>query len=170
HAVGDGRSEEFLYLRSKNAPRRFDYELSEINGAAEIKVEDGAVKFKNESGGGLQIEAPWLVDAKGKRRADVVRWELGAVGENGKRFLSLVILEGAELSYPLVIDPSWSTTGSLATPRNQHTSTLLANGKVLVVGGQGSAILASAELYDPAAGTWAATGSLATARSSQTAT
>jgi hypothetical protein len=42
---------------------------------------------------------------------------------------------------------------------------LLANGKVLVAGGLGATgYLATAELYDPAAGTWAYTGSLATNR------
>jgi hypothetical protein len=48
---------------------------------------------------------------------------------------------------------------------------LLPNGKVLVAGGLGSiAVLASAELYDPANGTWTPTGNLTTARSSHTAT
>jgi hypothetical protein len=48
---------------------------------------------------------------------------------------------------------------------------LLANGKVLVVGGdQHGSPLASAELYDPASGTWTATGSLFFARAFHTAT
>ena len=65
----------------------------------------------------------------------------------------------------------WSATGSLGTARDDHTATLLPNGKVLVAGGEnGSGALASAELYDPATGTWSATGSLATARDYHTAT
>ena len=60
---------------------------------------------------------------------------------------------------------TWTATGSLATARDDHTATLLPNGKVLVAGGvDDSGALASAELYDPASGTWTATGSLATAR------
>ena len=52
-----------------------------------------------------------------------------------------------------------------ASPPHAHTATLLPNGKVLVAGGDdGSASLASAELYDPASGTWTATGSLVTGR------
>ncbi len=48
---------------------------------------------------------------------------------------------------------------------------MLPNGLVLVAGGSGSGgSLASAELYDPAAGTWPATGPMATARYSHTAT
>src|SRR5690348_411670 len=46
---------------------------------------------------------------------------------------------------------TFSNTGSLATARWAHTATLLPNGKVLVAGGgNSSAFLTSAELYDPA--------------------
>jgi Bacterial Ig-like domain (group 2)/Galactose oxidase, central domain/Kelch motif len=76
-----------------------------------------------------------------------------------------------------VYDPvagTWTPTGSLTTARIGHTATLLPNGKVLVAGGGGFAaampLLASAEIYDPVAGTWALTGSLATARGGHTAT
>ncbi len=63
--------------------------------------------------------------------------------------------------------PGWSATGSLGTARIYgHTATLLANGKVLVVGGgtPGNRLTDSAELYDPATGQWSATGSLITPR------
>ncbi len=59
--------------------------------------------------------------------------------------------------------PAWGNTGPLGIARVLHTSTLLANGKILVAGGVGGAI-ASAELYDPATGIWSATGSLSTPR------
>jgi len=72
---------------------------------------------------------------------------------------------------PLTLNPSWTLTGDLNTARNHHTATLLPNGKVLVVGGRdGSSILHSAQLYDPATGTWSVTGSLSTSRIFHTAT
>ena len=56
-------------------------------------------------------------------------------------------------------------TGSMGTAREQHTATLLANGKLLLSGGsEGSNPLASAELFDPAAQTFTLTGNLITAR------
>ena len=69
---------------------------------------------------------------------------------------------------------TWTATGPLAQARFGHTATLLSDGKVLVAGGccnpDGSGMLASAELYDPASGTWAATRPMARARSGHTAT
>ncbi|WP_257462748.1 Ig-like domain-containing protein [Archangium lipolyticum] len=53
-------------------------------------------------------------------------------------------------------------TGSMSTSRDDFTATVLTNGKVLVVGGQGGG--ASAELYDPATGSFSPTGSMPTYR------
>jgi N-acetylneuraminic acid mutarotase len=67
-------------------------------------------------------------------------------------------------------NPHWTPTGNLNIPRSGHTATLLANGKVLVVGGWNDNRLNSAELYDPTSGTWSFTGSLNIARDGHTAT
>ena len=71
-------------------------------------------------------------------------------------------------------------TASMASPRVWHTLTLLPNGMVLAAGGEtdscsGSGCwfagsVATAELYDPAAGTFVATGSMTAARETHTAT
>jgi len=62
-------------------------------------------------------------------------------------------------------------TGAMGTERAAHSATLLANGKVLIAGGFNStANLASAEVYDPAAGAFVATGTMTTVRLSHTAT
>jgi N-acetylneuraminic acid mutarotase len=66
--------------------------------------------------------------------------------------------------------PRWVPTGSLNTARSYHTATLLQDGKVLVVGGQGPNTLDSAELYDPATGTWSVTGHMSRPRVDHTAT
>ena len=66
---------------------------------------------------------------------------------------------------------NWTSTGSMASPRQGQTATLLQNGKVLVAGGvNAGTYLSSAELYDPSAGTWSSAGSMSTVRFGATAT
>jgi len=80
-----------------------------------------------------------------------------------------------DVCYPAMVDPAWTTTGSMATARGYgHTVSVLPSGRVLVAGGDGGTTLASAEIYDAAgnagAGTFAATGSMTTARDNHMAT
>jgi N-acetylneuraminic acid mutarotase len=72
----------------------------------------------------------------------------------------------------------FTATGTLNVARYAHTATVLQDGTVLVVGGfggptstlqSGGGVLASAEIYNPAAGTWTVTSSMTTARMSHTA-
>ena len=107
----------------------------------------------------------------------------GGVADNREK----TVLASAEL-----YDPStgtWTATGSMMTPRSQHTATLLRNGKVLVAGGYCPGLttpqcvsavpagawdpdgaMATAELYDPSIHKWTVTGRMITARSNHTAT
>jgi Kelch motif/Galactose oxidase, central domain len=66
----------------------------------------------------------------------------------------------------------WSRAASLATGREEHTATLLPNGRVLVAGGTDGRgrVLASAELYDPVHNRWTSAGSMAATRIDHTAT
>ncbi len=91
----------------------------------------------------------------------------------------------AELATAELYDPAtgaWSPTGSMNSPRQSPSATLLPGGKVLVAGGlyewprpndiapKPGAVLRSAEIYDPATGNWTATGSLVTPRVVHSAT
>jgi hypothetical protein len=80
----------------------------------------------------------------------------GGSGGNGG------VLADAEIFSP--VTNTWTVTGSMTTPRQNHTATLLLDGTVLVAGGHdpNGQALVGAEIYDPAAGTWTATGSMST--------
>jgi hypothetical protein len=75
-----------------------------------------------------------------------------------------------------IYDPvaaTFSAAGNMVTARVGHTATLLPNGKVLIVGGQGDAAspLATAELFDPATNSFTAvTAVMETGRTTHTAT
>jgi N-acetylneuraminic acid mutarotase len=68
---------------------------------------------------------------------------------------------------------TWSLTGNTHVPHINHVAVLLANGDVLVAGGEnaaGNSALASAELYNPRTGTWSQTGRMKYPRENFTAT
>ena len=85
---------------------------------------------------------------------------------------------GPALDSAEIYDPTTGTfapTAPMTQPRTGHTATLLADGSVLIAGGQrgqgaGSKATATAELYDPATGRFSATGSMAGPRLHHTAT
>ena len=86
-------------------------------------------------------------------------------------------LSSASTSPVLPILGSWTATGAMLEARTNHTATQLVDGRVLVVGGMGTAtgegfanILSSAEVYDPSTGTWTTTGVMLGARAGHTAT
>lgn len=177
---GQAHSEELLLLHDARAPHVYEWEIVETEGISSVVLDGGAIRFLSDAinatsrhasggfshvAGSLQIDRPWVIDATGKRDESAAQWTL--VGEGPMPTAIRLTLTNDRLAYPLVIDPSFSVTGSLLEYRYGNAATLLPNGKVLVAAGYGgptSTWLASAELYDPATGTFTATGSLATAR------
>jgi len=88
--------------------------------------------------------------------------------------VSGTVLGSAELYDP--VTNSWTTAAPLPFARARHTALLLADHRVLVIGGTDSAYPAStsyfptAEIYDPAAQSWSLVGKMNSARVEATAT
>jgi glucodextranase-like protein/Kelch motif protein len=105
------------------------------------------------------LDGKWLVAGGLKRE----RSGFGR-GADGKSLWS-----GSHLSDEVIIsDPTtgnWTNTTPLTAKRAWHTATLLANGRVLVAGGQDDhGDTSSAEIYDAGSRQWTKTGSLNVAR------
>ena len=90
-----------------------------------------------------------------------------------------VFLFGCTLEAAAQTGGTFKPGGNMTTPRFLHTSTLLADGRVLIAGGQRVEAgtfpnffktLASAELYDPSTGTFTPTGDMSTPRTAYSST
>ena len=91
----------------------------------------------------------------------------GIAGDSAELYVPAGVTPPAGLQAgPAPTDPrltgAWIATGSMKTPRVDHTAVRLLDGRVLVAGGSNEAEehMTSAELYDPKSGTWSATADM----------
>ncbi|MFO0675118.1 MAG: hypothetical protein U0169_01160 [Polyangiaceae bacterium] len=163
--------------------------LVDVTGVRGVRMARGTrvVEFLDERGHPrLRMAAPHVEDAKGSRIAASVDvegcafdrdasppWNRAPVRPDSDQ--CTIVVRWPEVAYPAVLDPSWTTTGSLAEGRVFHVATRLPaprDAEVLVAGGSttfpnsGTSMTATAEVWNgaPNARVWATTGSLARAR------
>jgi hypothetical protein len=179
------RVEEYVVMEGGAQPFRARYEITVPDGVKAVKDAGDYLEFLDGR------EVPLLRlhyavgrDSMGLSRQGTVRlWGVAAEPATPQGCRTCFALTGRTLRVemevglegmqgPVVVDPGWSSTGTMGTVRFYHTATLLPSGQVLVTGGRGfsNSYFASAEVYDPGTGTWAATGSMASARHVHTAT
>src|SRR5262245_33001864 len=69
------------------------------------------------------------------------------------------------------ISDTWESASLMSTARVDHTTTLLADGRVLVVGGSNNSVsLASADIYDPLPNSWTSVPAMSGSRTQHAAT
>lgn len=174
------KTEEFLVVRDhplgndSELPASWSWDISLAASKIPLKPRLtclNTIEFVDSVGDPkLRIDCPWGIDAKGNTLTgeDRLSYSVTQLSDSVARVTLKANLE--DLSYPVTIDPSWASTGSMAVARYGHQAVLLTNGKVLVAGGSdGAANLTSSEIFDPAGnggiGSWAATSnSMSTAR------
>jgi hypothetical protein len=105
------------------------------------------------------------------------QWHAANLLQDGKVLVTggMVDNSGTATAIAELYDPTTemftATTGSLTVARALQTATVLKDGTVLVAGGEnGNSPLATAEVYNPTAGTFSTTGGMASTRESYMAT
>ncbi len=192
-----GTEEYVRYDARPEPPQRSQlrYRLA-FDGVAGLRLVDGDVFELLDRDGNpvLRTTAPWVFDANGTMRRGALAledcahdasaaapWGRPVVAPKREGCTLRATWDDEGLAYPLLVDPPWTTTGSLATARWLHAASRItgsgaaacASGCVLVTGGISggtttgttpTSALTSAELYNVATGTWASAGSTAARR------
>jgi PKD repeat protein len=165
------KTEEFIIVRDKSALLDPENEIAEWSWQLDLGSGDNRLKPRltpahtielcdNAGVPRLRINAPDGKDADGRalRAGKELRYAI-----DGARLTCQAELKGC--AYPVVVDPTWTTTGAMANTRYSHVSMKLNDGRVIVFGGlYGGGISNVCEIYDPATKVWSATGNLQVAR------
>jgi len=130
--AGPGSAEEVRVLRGPSAPTVARWSIARGPALPGLRVHDGRVEALDAEGRvRLFAEAPFAVDAAGRRRA--LTWSLHA--EGGASHLSAT-LDATGLSFPIHVDPLWmNASGALpSTAYYEASGAKLPSGKVVVFG------------------------------------
>ena len=176
-----------MSFEARPAAPEVSYRIALGKGARGLRLVAGTLEVLDEGGAPrLRVAPPYLVGADGERTdatlavegcavdtSPAAPWGRPVTAPGSASCTVRVSWADAAVAYPAVLDPRWTTTGSMTIARQEHTATLLSTGRVLVAGGRSSTTattsLASAELFDRTSGTWAATASMTGARRLHTA-
>lgn len=173
-----GTEDALFFERAPSAPE-LRYEVTLGDGVAGVRLVARTVELLDAAGAPrLRMAPPFVVDARGERHEASVSvsgcdhdtsprapWGRPVTSPGAAGCTVQVGWGGAELIYPVLVDPGWTTTGDMMVGRHNHTASVLLDGRILVAGGQygplGSIVfLASAEIYDPDTGTWSAASAM----------
>ena len=188
HRALPSGTEDYVAFDARPAAAKLTYDVALGPNVAGLRLVEGSLEMIDADGAPrLRVEPPFLVDAGGARIAATLAvegceydkdpsapWGREVTPPGAESCDVSVTWPDTEVHYPAVLDPRWTTTGSMTVNRQDHTATLLSTGKVLVAGGRSgptnSSGLNTAELFDRTTGTWAATGSMTGGRFQHTAT
>jgi len=98
-------------------------------------------------------------------------WQVRAVNSAGEVYADNSVSDFRSFTTqpaPVYVD-TWTSAGSMNSPRYSFSSTALLSGKVLAAGGRSPSALSSVEIFDPNNGIWTTTTSMGTARYVHTA-
>ncbi len=182
HRVHAEGTEDHVHFANRPEKEELRYRVS-VDAVAGLRLTSNVLELLDQAGcPRLRMTAPLALGADGEKVVPTVAvegcavdtspaapWERARVRPGASE--CEVVVKWQARVYPVLVDPGWVTTGSLATARAGHTASVLPDGTVLVVDGNGNGgVLASAERWSGGSGgTFSAAGTLATARHEHTA-
>ena len=119
--------DEYLLLESPRAPTRWTYRVH--RGPGIVSVRQGGNQIEAIDARGvpwMRAGAPRAIDREGTRATGTIRVE-------GERII--VDIDLSELTFPVLVDPDWRSTGDMAYGRFYHRAHVLPDGRLLVTGG-----------------------------------
>jgi hypothetical protein len=161
--------DEYVYLREPPAHLRREFAFDTGPAVWTLREADGMIEVLGKDGvARLRLSAPLARAADGKRRR-------GTAHLVGRTIVLDIDLVG--LAAPILVDPDWSTTGTMTTSHWGDAAWRRPDGRVMVAGGcaltgcpssfvQTSCgqVLANTDLWDPSSGTWTSSAAMSTAR------
>jgi len=177
---GDG-TEDYIVLEKKPTREELRYTV-DVRKVAGVRRIANVVEFLTKAGRpALRVATPFVVDAKGDTHEATVRVDGCVVltdesapapspgSDTCEISVSWSIADRPacaatkcdELAYPVVVDPLWSSAGTMATPRRLFAlaaisrDVLIGGDNYLAIGGlNGTAVLSSCEQWDYATNLW----------------
>ncbi len=181
HVPSPEGTEEWFRIGAPLDEAKLSYGL-ELEDVAGLRLVGDVLEILDAHGDPrLRTVAPSGTDAKGRRihgslsvegcavdTSPAIPWERPVTAPGSTHCIVTARFDAAGLTYPLLVDPAWTTTAGLATKRsNFAAATTTAAGAcsagcVLAAGGvgAGSTYLSSAEVYNASAKTWASAGTV----------
>jgi hypothetical protein len=140
------RVEETRLLRDERAPTTFRYALELGPAIVEARVRGDRVELADASGYvELSTEPAFAVDARGVTRP------LSVALEGGGRARTLTLtLDARGLTFPIAVDPVWTTSPNVPCGPHVSVAILLPSGKVFATGGYSPQTC----IYDPTTNAW----------------
>jgi hypothetical protein len=184
HRVHAEGTEDFVVFETPPSHEEISYDV-DVSRVAGLRLVANRLELLDDAGAPrLRVSPPYVVDRTGASSPATLAvagcaYDTSPLSPFHRsvtapgRATCTVSITWRGAAYPAMVDPAWTTTGSLAQGRIAPTASVLPSGEVLIAGGEIPYIepysLSSAELYDPDAGTFAATGWLVTRRESHSA-
>jgi hypothetical protein len=178
--VTDRGTEDYIAFEKRPERPEIRYEIGLSSAVAGLRLIANSLELLDSTGTPrLRVAAPYLVSSDGAIVPASLSVERCAVDVDprepwdrpttvpGSQSCDIRIgWDDAAVSYPAVLDPSWSTTASMQITRTNAVSGVLSSGKVIVAGGSdmNGVSTNTTELYNPTTRSWANASAMAVSR------